>query len=77
VLVKRGLVTRTAGVDDRRRISLCITPKGRKLVARLVPGVAQGEAAVFEGISVDQRRQVADALRRIAANLDAWNRPRP
>ncbi|MGB3462846.1 MAG: MarR family transcriptional regulator [Rhodanobacter lindaniclasticus] len=77
VLVKRGLVTRKAGVDDRRRVSLCITSKGRKLVARLVPGVAKGEAAVFEGISLDQRRQVADALRRIAANLDAWNRSRP
>lgn len=73
-LVKHGLATRTADADDRRRISLCITPKGRKLVTQLVPNVAYGEAAVFEGISVTQRRQVAGALRRIAANLDAWNR---
>ena len=73
-LVERGLATRTEDADDRRRISLCITPKGRKLVTRLVPGMARGEAAVFEGIGMAQRRQVADALRCIAANLDAWNR---
>ena len=73
-LVKRGLATRTADADDRRRISLCITAKGRKLVTRLVPGIASGEAAVFEGIGMAQRRQVAGALRRLAANLDAWNR---
>jgi len=73
-LVKQGLATRTEDVDDRRRISLCITPKGRKLVTRLVPNMARGEAAVFEGIGMAQRRQVADALRCIAANLDAWNR---
>lgn len=73
-LVKHGLATRTEDADDRRRISLCITPKGRKLVARMVPNIAVGEAAVFEGISMAQRRQVAGALRRLAANLDAWNR---
>ena len=67
-LVKRGLATRTADADDRR----CI--KGRKLVTRLVPGIASGETAVFEGIGMAQRRQVAGALRRLAANLDAWNR---
>lgn len=76
-LVKRGLATRTADVDDRRRISLCITPKGRKLVTRLVPNLAYGEAAVFEGIGMGQRRQVAGALRRLAANIDAWNRSQP
>ncbi len=76
-LVKQGLATRTQDADDRRRISLCITSKGRKLVARLVPNIASGEAAVFEGIGMAQRRQVADALRRIAANLDAWNRGKP
>lgn len=74
VLVKHGLATRAEDVDDRRRIALCITPKGRKLVMHLVPNLAGGEAAVFEGIGVGQRHQVAGALRRLAANLDAWNR---
>lgn len=76
-LVEHGLATRTEDADDRRRILLCITPRGRKLVARLVPNMARGEAAVFEGIGVAQRRQIAGALRRIAANLDAWNRTQP
>jgi len=76
-LVKQGLATRTEDADDRRRISLCITSQGRKLVARLVPNIASGEAAVFEGIGMAQRRQVAGALKRIAANLDAWNRAQP
>lgn len=73
-LVERGLATRTEDAGDRRRISLCITPKGRKLVARMVPNIAVGEAAVFEGLSKAQRREVAGALRCLAANLDAWNR---
>jgi MarR family transcriptional repressor of emrRAB len=76
-LVERGLATRTEDAGDRRRISLCITPKGRKLVARMVPNIAVGEAAVFEGVSKAQRREVAEALRRLAANLDAWNRSHP
>lgn len=73
-LVKHGLATRSEDADDRRRISLCITPRGRKLVARMVPNIAAGEAAVFEGVGKAQRREVAGALRRVAANLDAWNR---
>ena len=73
-LVKRGLATRTVDAEDRRRISLCITAKGRKLVTRMVPDIASGEAAVFEGVSKTQRREVAGALRHVAANLDAWNR---
>lgn len=76
-LVMHKLATRNADEDDRRRVSLCITAKGRKLVARLAPKLARGEAAVFAGIGADQRRQVADALRRLAANLDAWNRLPP
>lgn len=76
-LVKQGLATRTEDAGDRRRISLCITPKGRKLVTRMVPDITAGEAAVFEGVSKAQRREVAAALKRLAANLDAWNRTRP
>lgn len=76
-LVKHGLATRSEDPADRRRISLCITAKGRKLVARMVPNIATGEAAVFEGISMAQRHQIARALRRLAANLDAWNHAQP
>lgn len=76
-LVKQGLATRTEDAGDRRRISLCITPKGRKLVTRMVPDITAGEAAVFEGVSKAQRREVAAALKRLAANLDVWNRTRP
>lgn len=74
VLVKRGLATRTSGVDDRRSVKLRITANGRKLVDRLAPNLACGEAALFEGIGTNQRRQVSGALKRIAANIDAWHR---
>lgn len=73
-LIEHGYATRTAGVGDRRRIALCITAKGRKLVERVAPKLAFGEAAVFEGVSTNQQRQVAGVLQRIAANVDAWQR---
>ncbi len=72
-LIKHGFATRTADTEDRRRIALCITAKGRRLVERVAPKLAAGEAAVFEGINAREQRLMIGVLKRLAANLDAWN----
>src|SRR5437867_1717193 len=37
-LVRRGLVVRQQGVDDRRFVTVATTEKGRKLIAKIFPG---------------------------------------
>jgi DNA-binding MarR family transcriptional regulator len=73
VLIGHGYASRTMDAADRRRIALCITAKGRKLVERVAPKLAARETVVFEGVSSSRKREFADVLQRIAANLDAWN----
>ncbi|HET8899386.1 MAG TPA: MarR family transcriptional regulator [Rhodanobacteraceae bacterium] len=73
VLVAQGLVTRSTAVEDRRRVVLRITAKGRKLVENLVPRLRPGLSAVLGNISATRKRQLADTLRVIAANIDHWS----
>jgi MarR family transcriptional repressor of emrRAB len=70
-LVARGLVTRAPAAEDRRRIVLSITPKGRRLVRTLIPQVAPLVSAVLGGLGQTQKRQLATTLKRIAVNIDA------
>lgn len=47
-LVERGLVTRTAAQQDRRRVNHSITPQGRALIGRADEVIESGLAVVLE-----------------------------
>lgn len=74
VLVARGLVTRAVADNDRRRVVLAITAKGRRLVRTVTPRLVPGLDALLTGIGAREKRQLIATLKRIAGNLDAWNR---
>ncbi|WP_197382134.1 MarR family winged helix-turn-helix transcriptional regulator [Mycolicibacterium mengxianglii] len=61
-LVSQGLMYRTADVQDRRRVLVGLTARGRTLRSRLVGAVADAERAAFEswGLDVAQLRDLVD-----------------
>lgn len=70
VLVKRGLVTRGASEEDRRRVVIRITPAGRRFVQKLLPPLFPKVGAAFAGFSDADKRNFSRLLRKLAANLD-------
>jgi MarR family transcriptional repressor of emrRAB len=70
VLVKRGLITRGASEQDRRRVVIRITPAGRRFVQKLLPPLFPKVSAAFAGFSDTDKRSFSRLLRKLAANLD-------
>jgi MarR family transcriptional repressor of emrRAB len=70
VLVQRGLVTRGASEQDRRRVVIRITPAGRRFVQKLLPPLFPKVSAAFAGFSDADKRSFSRLLRKLAANLD-------
>jgi MarR family transcriptional repressor of emrRAB len=72
-LVKRKLVVREAHAGDRRKILLSLQPAGEKLLRSLLPQISGNVAAVFDGISMADRRRLLADLKRLLAGIDALN----
>lgn len=69
-LVKRGLITRGASAEDRRRVLIHITPAGRRFVKQMLPPMFPRVGAMFAGFSEHDKRQLDRLLRKLAHNLD-------
>lgn len=69
LLEKRGLITQTVAVDDRRRRDIRLTAEGRRLLQKALLQWQQAQAALTEKIGRTQttelNRRLDDALRRI------------
>ena len=75
-LVKRGLIRRTRGADDGRRLSLALSPEGRRLVSR-APDLAQHRLLRgVDKLAPGARRSLAASLSALAEELDG-GRGRP
>jgi MarR family transcriptional repressor of emrRAB len=70
VLVKRGLITRGASEEDRRRVVIRITPAGRRFVQKLLPPLFPRVSAAFTGFNDADKRNFSRLLRKLADNLD-------
>jgi DNA-binding MarR family transcriptional regulator len=69
-LVKRGLIRRARAGDDARRLTLALSPDGRRLVAR-APDVAQNRLLRgIDRLAPTTRRALATALAALATELD-------
>jgi len=69
-LVKRGLITRGASKEDRRRVVIRITAAGRRFVQKLLPPLFPRVSAAFAGFSETDKRSFSRLLRKLADNLD-------
>jgi DNA-binding MarR family transcriptional regulator len=76
-LVARGLVRRDTSEQDRRRVTLRLTPAGRALLRR-APATAQERLVEALGaMPARPRRQLAQGLTRLAAAMDGAGLPPP
>lgn len=70
-LESRGLIKRNRSVEDKRLVLVTLTAKGRKLMVSLFPEFNKHEQEVLSGLSAQQKRDLATALRQITAFTEA------
>jgi MarR family transcriptional regulator, organic hydroperoxide resistance regulator len=68
-LLRLGLVTRTRSEASEREIVVSLSPKGRTLLARLIPIARRFEAQVIGGIPDSELAPLKRALQRMHGNL--------
>lgn len=68
-LTARGLARAVRDEADRRRVHLCLTPEGERLVARLLPIAHEVRAIVDAPLSPAERAAARDALVKIVSHL--------
>ncbi|OCW55993.1 MarR family winged helix-turn-helix transcriptional regulator [Hoeflea olei] len=73
-LERDGFIARRAGLDDRRKIAVILTPVGQEMASDLFREHAQWVASLFEGFTVNERKTLSGLLQRVWRNLDAANR---
>jgi len=66
-LESRGLVVRHRLERDRRAVALDLTPAGRSVVERLFPAHADRVTNAFSRLDDDEKRNLADICRKLAA----------
>jgi DNA-binding MarR family transcriptional regulator len=64
-LVTQGLVDRGQDPEDRRRLRLSLTAKGRRVHRDIEQAINRVEAAVTEGLSREERKLLDDLLSRL------------
>lgn len=69
-LTKRGWVKQTRDADDRRKIRIHLTPKGRELFYRAFPLALQAREQALTGFSTHEIATLRSLLKRITRNLD-------
>jgi len=70
-LESRGLIKRNRSQEDKRLVLVTLTAKGRKLMVSLFPEFNRHEQEVLSGLSAQQKRELAKALRQITAFTEA------
>jgi MarR family transcriptional regulator, negative regulator of the multidrug operon emrRAB len=68
-LVKRGLITRGPGAEDRRRVVMQITPAGKRFVQKMLPTMFPRLELIFKGFNNADRNHLNRLLRKLANNL--------
>ena len=68
LMVKNNYLKRSINEQDRRRFNIEITPKGKDVLKRLPPIIAQNRAQSLQGISEQEQEQLKNILKKIKAN---------
>jgi DNA-binding MarR family transcriptional regulator len=66
-----GLVIREEGKGDRRSLAISLTPKGRRMFARILPLMLAESDRALTDFSAEEIGVLKDRLRRMAENLKA------
>jgi DNA-binding MarR family transcriptional regulator len=68
-LTRRGLIRQTVDAEDRRKLNIYLTPKGKALRRKLIPLAVDIRNDAVRGISAGDLELVAWVLSRMKANL--------
>ena len=68
-LEERGLITRERSRDDGRAVVVSLTDAGRRALDDALPDHLETERKLLDGLSVDDREQLAGLLRRFLVSL--------
>ena len=74
-LARRGWVKQTRDADDKRKIRIHLTPKGRELFYRAFPLAVQAREQALADFSEDEIEILRTLLKRITRNLDPEHDP--
>lgn len=70
-LERRGWIRRTPNPDDRRSLLIEITPEGRALADRFIPGLHSVERRVMSALTRRERHQLLALLGKVLASANA------
>ena len=66
---RQGVIRRAKNPDDRRANRIYLTPKGRKLEAKLIPYAIEVVNVAAQGLSVDELATLKRLINRVRGNL--------
>jgi DNA-binding MarR family transcriptional regulator len=68
-LIKRGLVQRTASLDDGRVVIISLTDKGRALYRKVMPIARKWNADLFGCLDEDEKAALSRALDKVISSV--------
>lgn len=71
----KGLVERRPCPDDRRAVLIRLTPQGKELVDRILPGHVANEARLLAALDDDEQRQLGELLRKLLISREGPTPP--
>ena len=71
LMARQELLTRSARETDRRSIMLNLTPRGRNLLAHILPTVLAHSSQALSGFKATEIRLIFKLLQRMAGNIGA------
>lgn len=75
LLAKRGFITRSHAVHDRRQVMLKITPEGSHFVRTLLPPMFPALIEKFACFSTTERKTFERLLKKLALHIDTAESP--
>lgn len=69
-LERRGLLERTPCPEDQRATYVVLTAEGRRLIGRIFPGHAAALERATAGLSVAEKRQAVELLKRLGLEAE-------
>ncbi|MEC7771671.1 MAG: MarR family transcriptional regulator [Bacteroidota bacterium] len=70
LMVRKGFLDRSINPKDRRRFHIELTPKGKEILEKLAPVIAENRKRAFAGISEEELVQLEQTLNKIVSNLN-------
>jgi DNA-binding MarR family transcriptional regulator len=73
-LVEKDLITRVQSPSDRRRHVLNVTPKGREVIAKIIPMLDRSERRILAPLNVEEQRRFLEMLSKLVQINNIYSR---